>query len=235
MFSCVAVFADDYVKGTIKNKSGIPINEVTVFTDLATRTQSNSEGFFSLNLAERFENKNFVGKIIIYLLHPKYKPLVKIFDINSETTIILEESNEQFIIPECNSSEKEKSSIGNMLRISLPKGTKAKKGFDVDYGYFSIKGKTKNVLLKGIYGVYATDGLPSEDWVYKSADFSIKVWSLGEYIILDVYGHYKNGNKWRNFGGYGEAIYYSNVPDNEAVFFDKLIDNICYKKPKSVK
>ena len=46
---------------------------------------------------------------------------------------------------------------------------------------------------------------------------------------IDARGKHKNGNFWRHFGTGGEAASYSDVPQEAAEFFDKILDSVCYR------
>lgn len=143
-------------------------------------------------------------------------------------------AQEKYNLPACKSVENE-NLIGDRFRIQVPKKAILKKGQDVDYSqYFIGFGKKRNrVWLSGIFGPLATSGKPTKDYTESSLEVMQKTWVFeGFEEGVDIKGKLKNGNYWRYFGAFGEAIKYYDVSLEAANYFDSILDGICYQKRK---
>jgi hypothetical protein len=136
----------------------------------------------------------------------------------------------QYSIPDCSLSESQKFA-GDRLRLPLPKGAIIKRGRDADYEdyYIGFGVKKNRVWLSGIFGLTATVGKVSKEWLSISSDITERVWKSGGGEGVDVKGKLANGNYWRYLGLYGESIKYYDVPVEAAAYFDGIIENLCYQ------
>ena len=48
------------------------------------------------------------------------------------------------------------------------------------------------------------------------------------YPIADLRGRFANGRRYRYVGMYGELFEYSGLTADDAAFFDRLLDAMCY-------
>ena len=134
----------------------------------------------------------------------------------------------EIALPACSIVKDKSARIGYSLGLPVPKGSDSHKGFDADYGYFSISyGSGKDcVWLEGIYGPMATPGIPPEEWILNAAEFTERSYK-GKGLLADMRGKSRDGTYWRYIGALGEAIKYSGLTKEAAEYFDKIIDNAC--------
>ena len=139
-------------------------------------------------------------------------------------------AQDQNSLAACDSSSTSKKSVGDRIKLPLPKNAVVKRGRDVDYSNYAIRFGPKKtpVWLEGIYGPTATSGAVPQDWLWLSVDVTRRVWNFGDVKGVDARGRLANGNYWRYFGLYGESVKYYDVPPNAAVYFDAIIDNSCF-------
>jgi len=132
----------------------------------------------------------------------------------------------QRTLPACIGGNKGK--FGGLLLIAAPKGAKTKKGFDVDYGYFSIKAPAGGEgYIHGIYGPTATSGRPPGDLLRDSTDVVHSTWTSSLVQGVDVTGISSSGKRWRYIGTLGNAVEYSDADEATARLFDKVFDAMC--------
>lgn len=145
----------------------------------------------------------------------------------SSTSIV---SQNQYPISTCNESRKSNKSVGERLRLPLPKCAYVKKAQDVDYEEYNIGfgPKTNRVWLEGIYGPSATVGEIPEGWEKSSVEITRRLWVYGEQHGVDARGKLPNGNYWRYFGTVGESIENYDVSAEAAAYFDSMIDKVCF-------
>lgn len=137
----------------------------------------------------------------------------------------------EYSIPACNFPKSQKF-VGDRLRLPLPKGTKVKRGRDIDYEdyYVGFGKKNDRVWLSGIFGPNASGGEVSKDWLSSSSNITQRIWkSSSEDKGVDIRGKLANGNYWRYLGRYGEELRYYDVSKDAAEYFDNIIENLCYQ------
>ena len=74
----------------------------------------------------------------------------------------------------------------------------------------------------------ATPGLPPEKWILDAIEFSERSYKAKE-LFSDIRGKAKEGTYWRYIGRFGEEIEYSGLTEQEAKYFDTIIDTACYR------
>jgi hypothetical protein len=211
--------------GTVKSTSGAPVPGVFIFYGRSQHDieETDGNGFFSLPRHDRF----------VFFRRAGFRPITKIVGESvTKLDIVLEEASESgLILPVCPKVQKSKNRIGNNLILSVPKGAEFHKGYDTDYGYFSIGygPKQNRIWLQGIYGPMATSGLPPQDWLLDASEFSERAYT-GHPVGADVRGRSKAATRWRYIGGLGESVEYSGASEEAAAFFDKIIDGACVKR-----
>jgi hypothetical protein len=114
--------------------------------------------------------------------------------------------------------------------MSFPKGAIVRKGKDIDYSDYSIGfGKKKSRFwMSGIFGPTATSGQVPSKWIDSSKEVTKRTWKAGEFEGIDAKGKLANGNNWRYFGIYSEAIQYYDVSAEAALYFDNIINTVCF-------
>ena len=119
--------------------------------------------------------------------------------------------------------------LGFSLIVRPPKNVKVKKGFDVDYGYYSIGYGPKKARdwLRGIYGPFPAGNVP-ENLTKGATDVTTRKWKSGRVNGVDSRGKDAGGKYWRYLGLWGEAIRYENASKESAKFFDGILDSICF-------
>lgn len=138
-------------------------------------------------------------------------------------------------LPQCKDLNKAKTA-GERLILTVPGGSKVKARSDADYSAYFIKFKSggKDYFLTGIFGPTATGGTVPKSLLEQTI-LTQKQWSFADpnassdVTGTDTSGRHLNGNYWRYLGTPGEAVSYSDVPQEAAAFFDKILDSVCYK------
>ena len=127
--------------------------------------------------------------------------------------------------------------VGDWLRLPVPQKAILRKGKDVDYQSYSIGfGQKKDRFwLWGGFGPTWSSGQVSIKLKESSTSFTEINWTFADSKLgggVDAKGKLKNGNFWRYFGIPGETLKYEDVSKDAAEYFDSIINNICYRKPK---
>jgi hypothetical protein len=134
------------------------------------------------------------------------------------------------VIPGCPKLTDADQLIGWEIKLVVPKDTAVNRGRDVDYSYWSIDfGPDKErYQLQGFTGLNVGNGEPDREDVARSRKLTRRYWTHNKLRGADSSGTFKNGKRWRNFGLFGEVIWYYNVPADAAAYFDRLIATACF-------
>jgi hypothetical protein len=219
---CAEGFASE-LKGIVKTQAGEPLADVFIFYGRSMRdiTQTYNGGIFSIPGQSK----------VIFFRRLGYHPLTKIVDsgVTNLEIVLFNSHNSEIALPKCQAGESSGKRIGDSFRLLVPEGAKSNEGFDVDYGYFSIvmRSSSRQVWLNGIYGPTATIGLPPEEWILNAIEFSERSYK-DKGLFSDMRGLAKDGAYWRYVGAIGESIQYSGLTEQEAKYFDTIIDTACY-------
>src|SRR5262245_13176576 len=219
---CAEGFASE-LKGIVKTQAGEPLTDVFIFYGRAMRdiTQTYNGGTFSIPGQSK----------VIFFRRLGYHPLTKIIDsgVTNLEIVLFNSQNLEIALPKCQAGESSGKRFGHSIRLLVPEGAKSKEGFDVDYAYFSIgmRSSSRQVWLNGIYGPMATIGLPPEEWILNAIEFSERSYK-DKGLFSDMRGRAKDGTYWRYVGAIGESIQYSGLTEQEAKYFDTVIDTACY-------
>lgn len=136
---------------------------------------------------------------------------------------------ENFVPPACADGIQNEKTLGERLRLRIPKAAKIKRGKDIDYVDYNVgfgKG-TERVWLNGIYGPNASGGKVSS----KLLDTNIiwhRIWKVGDIEVVDIKGTLADGRFWRFIGTFGEQAAYENVSKDASDYFDTVLTSICY-------
>lgn len=219
------------IRGKVKSQTGIPIEGVIVYSNVENvklsltetkypfRDKTNSQGEFTL-LADR----------IVFFKHPQYRPLLKMLDPNiNYIEVTLEEGEEQAtILPLCRLTSKNSNAVGHSIKI--PSNKTLHKNIsrgDVEYHEFLFdKAKLKERMI-WIFGPFATNEFPDDQWILASQTITLHALILGEARGIDIKGVLQNGRRWRFLRKGSETIYYYDIPQKASSYFDLLISQSC--------
>ncbi|MCM3869453.1 MAG: hypothetical protein ND895_01980 [Pyrinomonadaceae bacterium] len=136
---------------------------------------------------------------------------------------------QRHVIPVCPTLTEADQLVGWKIKLVVPKATTVDHGRDVDYSYWSIEfGHDKDRYeLNGFNGLNVGNGEADRDYIARSRKLTRRYWTHNKLRGADSSGTFKNGKRWRNFGIFGEVIFYYNVPGDVAAYFDRLIATAC--------
>lgn len=134
------------------------------------------------------------------------------------------------VIPVCPKPTDAEKLIGFEIKFVVPKDLETKQGNDIDYEYWGIVfGSEKDhSQLLAFKGLNVGNGEPSRDEITTSRKLTRRYWRHNKRRGTDSSGTFKNGKRWRNFGQFGEVIWYHNVSADAAAYFDSLIATACF-------
>lgn len=138
-------------------------------------------------------------------------------------------AQEKYLLTECDDKTQSKVTLGDRLKLVVPKGARTNKGRDVDYAEYRVGFPATRgwVWLSGIYGPTATSGQPPRTMTEQTV-VSRRAWSFKDVEGIDISGRTATGNYWRYIGMYGEAIKYFDVSREAAEYFNGMLDAVCY-------
>ena len=138
-------------------------------------------------------------------------------------------AQQQYTVQTCADGSDAKHYAGGRYKLLIPKGTHVVHVTDIDYTSYSVhySVQKKTYRLHGIFGMVAA--YVPEDLLTKSTDVTQRPWKRGNSNGIDTKGKLANGNLWRYFGEGDELIRYEDVPAEAALFFDRLLDNVCVR------
>ena len=136
------------------------------------------------------------------------------------------------VIPVCPKPTEAEKLVGFQIKLRVPKDTVVDQGSDIDYSYWSIvfSREMAGFKLLSFSGLNVGNGEPLRGQVAASRRVSRRYWAHGNERGVDTSGTFKNGKRWRNFGTFGEVIWYYNVPADVAAYFDRLLETVCFEK-----
>ncbi len=105
-------------------------------------------------------------------------------------------------------------------------------GNDVDYGQrlFQVKTRNGTVAIQHAAGGMWGSGLPFNEDVWSASEYSEKTWVDDKgFFIIDARGKSANGRCWRVLGHAFETASYRNVPEQDTVLLDRVLDGACVK------
>lgn len=214
-----SAFAQE-LSGTVENAEGKPIEKVAIL----------GSGYSETDKEGRFLIKDYKADFLVFRKNGFTPKIEKITGKSSlKITLDLSNTNKSLKLPECSKNISGKK-VGNDLILTVPDESKSKKGFDVDYGYFSISDDEKNhkYYIQGIYGPTATSGYPDRDWINLTEEiYAREIENDKGFVGYDYYGKTKDGKYWRWTQINWDAIYYSVDSAKVKDFFDNVINSSC--------
>jgi hypothetical protein len=131
-------------------------------------------------------------------------------------------------MPDCDSRPNSgRGWIGGGLRINPQGRYRGPVNGEHDTHWYVRKDHQSLHIVDG-YAWHA--GLPLESLLAESRSFDVRGWEFGDNIIgLDLAGISKDGRRWRWIGApISDALSYEDATANEADFFDRVLQSVCY-------
>jgi len=202
-----------------------PIPGVQIWTgalNLGGDTQTDADGRFSIDITYITPEKPAAR-----FSRPGYSPLTKVFEENATESVVALPglSVDSFRVSSC----RENAEFGgSLMAFSLPKGTKIRRGSDIDYATQHIVYQ-KNALRYGS-GPNWSYGLPPalSSYIVNSVEVTERDIVFSDDVIGAEYrGRSRNGTYFRWIGRFGETVEYDGATKQEATFFDAILDTLC--------
>jgi hypothetical protein len=125
--------------------------------------------------------------------------------------------------------------FGSIFCFSKINGVKvSEQGNDIDYGMriFSIRAKNGRKFVRHGSGPMWSFGIPENEDVWDSIDYSEKTYRAGRAVVVDAKGKTSAGKLWRYIGRLGESASYDDVDQDSAVLLDRVLDGLCIREDK---
>ena len=134
------------------------------------------------------------------------------------------------VVPICSKPTDAEKLVGFEIKLLIPKDTPVEQGRDGDYVYWRIVfGQDKvHYQLNGFSGLQAYYGEPSRENIKASRKFTRRYWAHNKLRGVDARGTFRSGKLWRDFGMFGEVVWYYKVSPEAAAYFDQLIATACF-------
>ncbi len=207
--------------GIVTSQNGEPLSCVTVRQPPFSESQTDQHGRYRVEL-------HVIGSSSCCILQFRlngYQTVTKAVDPRiGVLDLALHSGDSKWTPPDWNPSDSKR--IGGTMRFLIPKGTKVKRGRDIDYWEIAVGfGPEKNREWMEIgAGPNWSWGVPFIDDLTSAAEISerdIACWSG-----VDIRGRSRDGQKWRFTGMHGESVSYRNASEGAAKFFDSIIDGL---------
>ncbi len=213
--------------GTVFDENGVPIqNALVVASGVGFNgwASSDADGKFCVKHAGRFISVRHAGFKPLVLPVPPPDDPVRLTLIRAESSVKALRACES--LPNAG-----RGWIGGGLRIKPPRGGyRGPVSGEHDTHWYVRHGKQ---LLHVVDGYAWHAGLPLERLLSGSKSLEVRGWEFGDIIGLDLSGTSKDGTRWRWFGApIAEAISYEEVTPEDADFFNRVIDSVCYNSTR---
>jgi hypothetical protein len=184
-----ALQGNNSVSGFVTTGNGDPIQGVLVIgsnTGLWGGVTTEADGSFHLSPA---------GKVISFR-HVGYKPvLVRVSSSADPMRVRLEPADDTVrrLEPCASMPNNGKEWVGSGLRIKPPKKAEGPVFGDHDSHWYVRNGKDRLHIVDG----YAWhNGLPLEETLVQSENITLRSWTFGENVVLDLSGRTRVGKNW---------------------------------------
>jgi hypothetical protein len=127
------------------------------------------------------------------------------------------------------------SGFGNVFCFTSVKGVKVSDQLnDIDYGsrIYSVKSKSLRHVMQHAGGPTWGEGLPFDENVWASIEYSEKTFAYGSQYIVDARGKSSSGKFWRSIGRFGETASYYYADQESTALFDRVLDGMCICEDK---
>lgn len=107
-------------------------------------------------------------------------------------------------------------------------------GNDIDYGQrdYTVRSNHGRQGIRHGGGALWGPGMPFDEDVWTSIEYSEKTYTYGPSFIVDVRGKTESGKFWRSIGTSGETATYRDVDQEWAILLDKVLDGMCIREEK---
>lgn len=214
------------VSGTVSNSAGVPISGAAIqhLGRLNSEVITDSNG--------HFEFSTRVPAFVIWKVG--YGGALVRTDDAHAIQVTLQRSDAE--IPACSSkSVCASAGWGTVFCFAKINGvTISKQINDIDYGerIYSIRLEHERQTMTHGGGPMWGAGLPFDEDVWSSVEYSEKSYRYGAGVIVDAKGKSASGKFWRSIGRFGETATYRDVGQESAALFDRLLDGICIQQEK---
>ncbi len=142
------------------------------------------------------------------------------------------------VVPSCvkESSCKAIVGFGGFFCFAEAEGIEVtEQGNDVDYGqrFFSVQTKDGVASIWHGAGSSWDWGVPSNEDVWLSIDYSERESMVAGYTVIDARGRTADGKFWRYIGRLGESASYRDLDRESATLLDKVLDSMCALREKN--
>lgn len=213
------------VVGKVTSKDGTPIAGVTICSQksMYDAVYTSADGTFRIQALTD----------TLYFLKENFTPVVRVLqkDQTAYEVSLEEQSATLHKIPTCDSLRR-KFQFANLGFPNLP-DIKITESSDIDYMFLSLSPrKAAKSRMEFWWGPNAIAPLPKPEWFLVSTEFSQRNWMGVQQSGIDFRGTTKDGRHWRFVTTGWGAIFYESAPSDEAVIFDKILDERCECKPE---
>jgi hypothetical protein len=134
------------------------------------------------------------------------------------------------VIPVCSTPSDAQKLVGFEIKFLVPKDTEIIHGGDIDFVAWAIDFRAANTArqLSSFKGLNVGNGEPERYEISASRKLTRRYWTHNKRGGVDSRGTLKNGRLWRNFGMFGEVVWYYDVPADAAAYFDRILDTACF-------
>ena len=101
---------------------------------------------------------------------------------------------------------------------------------DIDYGQrvFAAKTPSGTVVIQHAAGPMWGSGLPFDEDIWSASEYSENAWVDSDgFSLIDARGKSADGTCWRVLGHAFETASYRNVPEQDTVLLDRVLDGAC--------
>jgi hypothetical protein len=151
----------------------------------------------------------------------------------STNPVVVTLTESRYSAPRCPNKSACDSVAGFGARFCFPRieGVKVSKRVnDVDYGQrtFSVRTKHGRGTISYGSGPQWSLGWPPDEDVWRSVEYSERIYAAKGAEVLDARGKTADGKLWRYLGTFGESASYEGVDAESAALLDKVLDGFCF-------
>jgi hypothetical protein len=214
------------IHGRVVDESGQPLSGVLVRGGpnnglMRPDLKTDVDGMFSID----------VDEALLRFSHEGYRPKTQTLKRSGEgARIELQPTDDLWRPPYCPAETP--SLRGFTMGFSVPPGTRIERGSDVDYGIASLRfGKARLALG---FGPTWSWGMPAGIFlkdVVELTERDIRFADDPDALVAEYRGTRSDGTRFRWIGKVAETIEYDHVTKDEADYFDRIIDTLCWIRP----
>ena len=217
-----------HIVGTVLDEQGKPVAEASIghSDDRRHEFTTDSEGRFELSTRAPalVVRKAGYGSELIRTEH------------ESNVRITLRRPAQKRTLPACRYTDLLVGIEGWGARLRLPRvpGVEADvQGRDIDYGlryHYVRTGQGTKGILHGS-GPNWGFGVPADENIWTSVHYEEACFEVGGQRIVAARGQYRNGERWRYLGTFGESASYDDMEEKVSRVLDRVLDGACLDAP----